>query len=434
GDTGEILNEEFLDSPTVIIDNRKPLNPQRLGKILEKLGKERKKRKEKLKVSEPLKKWFTSFMKNLESYRLNERASETKDFCVVQRFLDGIETYSAKGRLLLSRGLIKGELEPSPRLVDSLFKCSTCGQCYDQLCEDTLEIDGAIVRARHEVAKRGLMPAFGKTSLRNILEEGNPMGMPAEDRTIWWEDLSEKHTFHENEILYWPGCTTAYRLPSVVEATSKVLEQAGVDFGFLGEKEECCGLVLYLAGLWKEAEEIARLRAEELGGSIRTLVTSCAGCFFAFSKIYPKLGISLPFKVLHTSQLFDTIIEGGRIRFRSFDERLAWHDPCDLGRHSGVYREPRSVIRAIPGVELKEGHLSKEHSLCCGGGGGLMAYDLGLAEKVATSKIREDLALQGVKWVATGCPACLLTLRAASKSESVDMQILDLSELLVKAL
>jgi Fe-S oxidoreductase len=433
-DTGETINDSSQGSHLFIVDSRDHLDPRQLKDALDDLENATQDTKETLRGRAPIYRWFTNFMNLVEGFRIDERSLGEKAFCVVQRFFNGVETFSSKGRLVLSRGLMKGELEPSERLVDSLFSCTTCGQCYDQLGVDSLEMENAVVRARREITGRGFGPGFGGSALRNILEERNPMGMPAEDRTLWWEELGDRQLYQGNEVLYWPGCTTAYRLPEVVEATSRVMETAGIDFGLLGEGEGCCGLILYLAGLWDQAVDIAEERVEELNGTVETLVTSCAGCYYAFSRIYPRLGVSPPFRVFHTSHLFDSLIQQDRFDFKSLKRRVVWHDPCDLGRHCGVYMPPRSVLRSISKLDLVEPPLNGEHALCCGGGGGVMAYDIDLAERMASAKLEDEFSSLGVDGVVTGCPACILNLRSASRGTGWDGEILDLSQCLLRAL
>jgi Fe-S oxidoreductase len=420
--------------PYVILDDREPLDAKALSEKLDELNEKGLEGKQILRDSIPLNLWFAEYLKTGEGFRVDERAEEEKDFCVVQRFFGGVETYSAKGRLLVSKGLLKGELEVSDKVVDILYSCTSCGQCYDQLGEGTLEINTAIVRAREEVVEKGMEPRHCRVALENIRGEGNPMGMPEEDRAIWWEGIEEEFGYSGNEVLYWPGCTTSYRLPGIVESTAEILKKVKVDFGLLGESETCCGLVLYLNGQRDEAAANARSVLEGFSSSVKTLVTSCAGCYYAFSKVFSKLGVPPRFRVLHTSQLFEELIEDGRLSPCKMKERVAWHDPCDLGRHCGVYRAPRRVLEAVPGLDVAHSPLNREHTLCCGGGGGVMAYDIGLAERVAAQKLEEDLAPLDAGSIVTGCPACILNLRSATREGYPRLDVMDLSELLVKAL
>jgi Fe-S oxidoreductase len=419
--------------PYVILDDREPLDAKALSKKLDELSEKVLEGRQFLRSSIPLNLWFAEYLKTGEGFRVDERDDE-KDFCVVQRFFGGIETYSAKGRLLVSKGLFRGELEASEKVVDILYSCTSCGQCYDQLSEGTLEINTAIVRAREEVVRNGMEPRHCRVALENIRGEGNPMGMPREDRTIWWEEIKEAFGYNGNEVIYWPGCTTSYRLPRIVESTAKILEKARVDFGLLGANETCCGLLLYLNGQWDEAVGNARSVLKGFNPSVKTLVTSCAGCYYTFSRVFSKLGVQPRFRVLHTSQLFEELIMDGHLSLGNIKGRVAWHDPCDLGRHCGVYQAPRRVLEAVSGLDVVHSPLSGEHTLCCGGGGGVMAYDIELAERVAAKKLEEDLAPLKAGSIVTGCPACILNLRSATREGNLALDVLDLSELLVKAL
>jgi len=369
-----------------------------------------------------------AFFQSTEGYRLDAESG----YCVVQRFLGGAETYSSKGRLLLCRGLANGELEATDRLSDSVFNCTACGQCYDQHTSEALSINNAIVDARQTLVARGRQPARCASLMRNLLDHGNPMGLDAEDRTLWYNEVAEEFAYRGNSVLYWPGCTTSYRLPEVVEATVKVLESAEVDFGMLGDSERCCGLTLYLLGQWSEAQSYASWLAEELKTrKVDTLVTSCAGCYYAFKKVYQHLGAPLPFKVKHTSELYDQLLKEGRLPTMKSSGVYMWHDPCDLGRHCGVYDPPRRVLNALDGAKLVEPILSRRHAVCCGAGGGLWAYDEALTSKVAEQKVTEGIP-EGVDCVVTGCPTCELNMRYAASLHRPELAVADLSQVIAK--
>jgi glycolate oxidase len=203
-----------------------------------------------------------------------------------------------------------------------------------------------------------------------------------------------------------------------------------VDFGLLGEGERCCGLILYLLGLWDEAgvnAEGINKEMRELG--VRKIVTGCAGCYYAFTRVYPTLGVNPAFEVYHTSQLMDDAVHLGELQPKALKGSYVWHDPCDLGRHCGVFEPPRRVLRAIQGLELVEPPLNRENTLCCGAGGGLMMYNLDLAERIARSKISDELSRLAVDGVVTGCPACILNLKHAASSTQRNMAVYDLAEL-----
>jgi Fe-S oxidoreductase len=280
------------------------------------------------------------------------------------------------------------------------------------------------LKARNEITELEGVPEQFDIILDNISINGNPQGLEKGDRTMWFEEQAEKFSMNGNSILYWAGCTTAYRVPEVVESTTSVLDKLGLDFGMQGVEEGCCGLILYLTGQWGEAEENA-LEVMRMVGGVETLVTGCAGCYYTFSYVYNELGVQVPFKVLHTSQLLDLVLEERKLKPLKGD--FMWHDPCDLGRHSGVYQPPREVLRRIPDLNLVEYPLNMEHTVCCGAGGGLWTFREELTDHVSHQKMMVTVP-KGVDGVITGCPTCLLSIRNTARVHRPGMKVFDLTE------
>jgi len=431
GDDEPIANPR---SPSILVDSREPVDIRGLSESLRALKESEEGMRENLMRASSIYRRAAISIQARDGYRLAREAGSDSGFCVVHPFFEGVETYSSKGRLLLSRGLLRGELKATPRLIESVYSCTACGQCYDQLSNGTLEVNNAIIRTRCEVVRRGMGPVQSVMAVKNILGTGNPMGMPPEDRTLWYEDLAEDHAFDGNRVLFWPGCSTSYRLPEIVESTAHVLEEADVDFGVLGEGEGCCGLIMYLSGHWEEAERNARDLTKMMADSgAQTLLTNCAGCYYAFTRIYQFLKTPLHLRVLHTSQLMHELIRDERLSPGPIEGRYTWHDPCDLGRHCHVYEPPRRVLGCIEGLELVEPELTREHAICCGAGGGLWMYDPGLAERVSQQKLREAVPA-GVDGIVTGCPACILGLKNAARELNPGLKVLDLSEIVERSL
>ncbi|MBN2334836.1 (Fe-S)-binding protein [Candidatus Bathyarchaeota archaeon] len=438
GDDAQIIigysGENKPGAPVLLVDTGEPITLQELEESVSEQAKARDGKRDQTKSLSQLPLQAAAYLQSREGYRLRERMSGGAGFCVVQRFLGGHETYSSKGRLLLSRALSRGELEASPRLVDVMYSCTACGQCYDQHSSGVLEINNAIIKTRNTIAEQGKAPKLCGRLMDNLEAEGNPMGLPSEDRALWYDETADERTYGGNDVLYWPGCITSYRLPELVDANAAVLDAAGVDYGLLGKEEGCCGIILYLLGFWEEARrnaaEVSRVWEER---SVRTVVTSCAGCYYAFTRVYPHLGVTLGVKVLHTSQFYDLLVRQGRLTLGERRGGVVWHDPCDLGRHCGVYEPPRRVLRAVPGLSLVEPGLSREHAVCCGAGGGLWTYNEGVAGDVGRQKVLE--AIPGdVDGVVTGCPTCLLSLRNSARDARPGLKVYDLGEFLRETL
>lgn len=237
-------------------------------------------------------------------------------------------------------------------------------------------------------------------------------------------------------IVYFLGCMATYRLPSIAEATIKILKHAGVDFKTLGEDEWCCGSVTLRTGFNEEAEFLARHNVEALkeAGADR-VVTACAGCFRTLSVDYPKiLGEELPFEVVHFPTLLKELIEEGKIQFPE-DEQIAvtYHDPCHIGRHMGIYDDPREALEAIPNVELREMFKNRENASCCGAGGGVRSTNRDLARGAADTRI-EEAEETGASVLTTACPFCTFNLRESTERSESEVEMLDFPEFVAKIL
>jgi heterodisulfide reductase subunit D len=425
----EVFNN-LDERPIVIIDNYEYYNPEKLIKALKELEKSNNLERSSLRKTKPLNRWIIDKLSTNPNYRLDSDKLDI-GYCVAEVDSPLSQATSSKGRLLLCRGLLKNELEASDSLTDTMFRCTTCGQCYDDVHSEELRINNAIIRARHEIVKKRGYNAPLRSILKNVAETGNPSGLTKEDRVLWYEDIAEEYFFKHNKYLYWTGCTTSYRLPDIVDSTVKIFEESELNFGLLGNQESCCGLILYLAGYFEEAEKQAKRvvkEAKKMG--VRHVITSCAGCYYAFSRVYKELGVDIGFKVSHTTQLFDRLIKDRKLITGDVKGRYTWHDPCDLGRHSGVYEAPRNVLASIQGLEIIEPILTGQHTRCCGGGGGLMAYDYDLSRSIAESKYKHDIYPLKVEGIITGCPACILNLRGVN---TVGSRVIDISQIIYES-
>ncbi|MFQ5711819.1 MAG: heterodisulfide reductase-related iron-sulfur binding cluster [Candidatus Geothermarchaeales archaeon] len=363
-------------------------------------------------------------------------------YCPMAPFYGGVETWSAKGRLLLTRALVRGDLKPTRKLVDSIFTCTTCGLCYAQCVGSEFELYRALEFARQELSKEGLSPEVFRAASQIILEKGRPylFSTPVE-RVGWLRDLPDVSIPREAEVLYWVGCTTSYLLTNIAKSTFTVLKNAGIDFMITGEDEGCCGLLLVHGGLWGEAEENAMKIVEKLRATgAKRLVTGCSGCYYAFNKVYPELlGVQMPMEVLHTSQILNHLMGNDSLKLGSLEMRVTWHDPCTLGRHCGVYEPPREVLRSIPGLHFSEMPLNRAYGRCCGGGGGFWGFNRDVAMKISSSYLVEDVSNLGVEAVVTACPTCYLNLsrtarRLRRRVKGFKVDVYDLAEVVGKAL
>lgn len=355
-------------------------------------------------------------------------------YCTVAQSFEGIETWSSKGRTILIRGLQNEELPISKKVIDILYTCTGCGLCFAQ-CFEELKVHKAILATRHRIVQKNLTPKVFRETARNVLETRDPGAVSIKRRLSWMNDLSVHSLPMQAEILYWVGCTVAYRTPKTAKAFFEILTYANVKFTMLKEREGCCGYVLLSTGLWKEAKKVAKetlLKIEKTRAE--TLVTPCAGCYYTFTKLYPEIfEISFPCEIFHSSQFIENLMKDGELKFKRLNFKVSYHDPCSLGRHSRVFNAPRNVIKAIPNLTLVEMPLNRQLARCCGGGGGLWSFNPDVSINSAYLRLRDVEPLE-VDVLTTACPLCQINLRYASLRKSVPIKVCDINEIVRSAL
>ena len=369
-----------------------------------------------------------------KTFAENKECDSYKGYCTVASSFDGIETWSSKGRVVIVRGLQNGELEISKKIVDVLYTCTECGLCFAR-CSEDLKVHEAILATRRYIAEKGLIPKVFDETAKNIKETGDPGAAPVKHRLSWTKNLPIQTPPKKAKTLYWVGCMVADRTPETAKAFFNIMNHANVEFTMLMKREGCCGYILLSTGLWDEAEK----NAEKVLSGIEetraeTLVTSCAGCYYAFKKLYPKiLGMSLPCKVLHSTHFIEDLIKNGRLDLKKLDARVTYHDPCSLGRHGEVYDAPRNVLEALPGLTFAEMELNRQRSRCGGGGGGLWSFNHKISMESAYLRLN-DLQPLNVDMLTTACPLCQMNFRYASSRKSLPVRVCDITEIVESAL
>lgn len=229
-------------------------------------------------------------------------------------------------------------------------------------------------------------------------------------------------------------------VPELALKIEGIFRRAGIDVVVL-DNGACCGYPLILAGYEEKFAEIARKVMKKVENvEYNVMVVHCPGCLRAFKQFYPKVGFELP-NIYHTTQVLTQLLSKGVLKLeRRIELKVTYHDPCDLGRHLGIYEEPRKVILSIPGLTLTElpEIASRECSRCCGGGGLLRTLIPPLSSQVAVNRLIEDIADLGVQAVITACPTCLKTLRdallVAEALYGVSMNVMDIADLVYEAM
>jgi len=281
------------------------------------------------------------------------------------------------------------------------------------------------------------VPDSLRITVKNIAGTGNPLGEPVENRSNWAKGLGVKTYTNGTELLYFPCCIPAYdpKIQRVAQATANILKEADVDFGILGIKESCCGESVRKAGNEGLFQSLAQSNISAFTeAGVNKIVTTSPHCYHTFKHEYPEFGGN--FEVVHFAQYLAELIKQGRLNFtKEVNKRVAYHDPCYLGRHNNIYDEPREILNSIPGLELVEMPNYRENSLCCGGGGGRIWLETTQGERFSDLRIEQAVEV-GASILAVACPYCMLNFEDSvltlGKSESIEVR--DIAELVQQAI
>jgi glycolate oxidase len=231
----------------------------------------------------------------------------------------------------------------------------------------------------------------------------------------------------------------SYQDINLIPSTLKIMDKANIDYTALGNEEHCCGYISYLVGDQKEFRRSMKKNIshfERMG--LKEIVTTCAGCYRTFKDLYPKQNGFPNIQVYHTVEYLEKLITQGKLSFKNGTEmKVAYHDPCDIGRHMNIYDPPRNAIRAIPSIELIEFPQNRNLAKCCGGGGGLKAFDTEMSLEISYKRVQQALDV-GADTIVSACPACKSNLQLAAarlrKEKKGRMKVMDITELVAEAL
>jgi Fe-S oxidoreductase len=322
---------------------------------------------------------------------------------------------------------------------EDIWRCTTCGSCPQQCPRDVRQIE-SVVSLRRLATEYGVFPNPVKP-LRSVsaslVGAGNPLGEDRQARADWAQDLSVKAFTEEMEVLYFPGCYLSYdpRLKKVARATATILNQAGIDYGILGTKENCCGESIRKTGDEGLFKRLARKNISTfIGSGVKKILVSSPHCYHTFKNEYPEFMVN--FEVVHISQYLSALIDEGRLELKKeYNRRITYHDPCYLGRHNGIYDEPRNALSKIPGLELVEMPDSHKNSLCCGGGGGRIWMETVRGERFSDLRVEQAVGV-GAEVLVTACPYCITHFEDSrlTLKDSESLVVKDITEIIQEAI
>lgn len=330
------------------------------------------------------------------------------------------------------------ELTDSPPLTEfaipaeAIWACTACGACVD-ICPVNNEPMRDILDIRRGlVLMENAFPKQLETAFRGMERAANPWGIPPAERMKWAEGLNVP-TIDQNpspEVLWWVGCapSTEARAQQTARAFAKILNQAGVRYAVLGQKEQCTGDSARRAGREDIFAALAQANVEILNAANpKRIVTTCPHCLHTLKNEYPAFGGH--YQVIHHTQLIQELVEAGKLGLGpAGDGKVTFHDPCYLGRHNQIFSPPRAVLQGT-GLDLVEMPRHADRSFCCGAGGAQMwKEEAEGTQRISAARLAEARAT-GAETLAVGCPFCMIMLNDAAKSEAGGPRLRDVAEI-----
>jgi Fe-S oxidoreductase len=360
---------------------------------------------------------------------------ESCRFCFMCRHVctagvvSGRESDTPRGRALILFKILKGHADYTPELIDAVYRCCLCGLC-ETWCKADCSPPAAALAARADLVAQGKAPLAAETIRNQLLQTGNPFGLPPEERFL---ALGSADLFRQQaEVVYYVGCDTAYRQPHVAAAMLKILAAAKVAFTLL-RNERSTGKPLWLLGYRDEARAMAtQLAAAICSARPKVLVTTCPSAFDAFKSDYPAMGCDLGgIEILHATQYIDRLMEQKTLVLRGQDAVTAtFLDGTYLGRTRAVFEEPRRILARIGGINLREMAWTRELAYACGESGGVFRLLHPELSRRMAARVQEEATKTGARMLVTTCPATKSLLQNAGHT---NLTVRDIVEIVADA-
>ncbi len=359
----------------------------------------------------------------------------------------GGETAAASEGEMLAQAIVENDLIGNVITEEEIWACTTCRNCEDQCPVMNEHVDKIIDMRRYLVLTEGKMDQEIQRAVMNIERQGNPWGINRKERENWRDAREDVHVptvremekaGEEFEYLFWVGSMGSYdnRSQKVALSFSKIMNEAGIKFAILGNKERNSGDTPRRIGnefLFQElaAKNISTFQKH----GIKKIVTCDPHAYNTLKNEYPEFGLE-DVEVYHHSELLAQWLKEGKIKpVHEVDETITFHDSCYLGRYNEVYQPPREVLEAIPGVKVVEMERSFDTGMCCGAGGGLMWTEEDTGSRINVARTEQALEVNP-SVISSGCPYCLTMLSDGTKAKEVenDVQTLDIVEILEQSI
>jgi Fe-S oxidoreductase len=329
---------------------------------------------------------------------------------------------SPNGRLKIAQKVFEDqEISAEERI--GLYTCTLCSMC-DLTCQEEINISEIIHSSKVRLVESNKAPLeIHNKIINDITKNDNSVGGKPDERLNWLpEEYLKEEVFEkkDSDTLLYFGCMSSFRVKESATNPYKILKDAGYDFKIL-KSEPCCGEYVYSSGNLRIASTIfeENIKLFKTIG-IKNIIVTCGGCLYAFDKVYRKLFHNFDIKIRHIVDVIHELEKQGKIKLKSLNKVITYHDPCRVGRKykSGpLYTEPREILKKC-GLEINELTQNPENCPCCGAGSGIRGVDSSICVKIG-----KDLFNQiKTKEIVSSCPLCVFNFRYVNYKNQTDKE------------
>ncbi|MHA1379422.1 MAG: (Fe-S)-binding protein [Candidatus Helarchaeota archaeon] len=373
----------------------------------------------------------------IKYYYLCNNCGSCRQLCTLFR-TDLTEALSPRSRMTIAGNLYLNTLGVTQKVKDIIFSCTLCGLCNDS-CPSGVDVVETVKATRRYILEKGEGPESLNQLINSLFGDKNIFMLDNEDRMEWAADIEDEikdKLKKQSENAIFIGCQESFKgsLYNIPEALVKIFNKVGYDYTLLGDDEWCCGAPYFLLGLEDEkVKGFVEHNIEQMSAlGVKNIITTCPGCYKAWNDDYKKFNKEMVFNIKHSTEIIADLIKEGKLKIeKELKKKVVFQDPCELGRHSGIYEAPRIILKSIPGLELIKLEREKADAYCCGGGGLCKAAYPETATDIAKSVVGKYIEA-GAELIATSCPACFDNL--AIGIDGRDICLLDIHDLVMELL
>jgi len=367
------------------------------------------------------------------------RCGYCRNVCPIYQVV-GWESATPRGKISLAREIfaLDHDEQMTDEFVHRVSQCTLCGACAHE-CSTDIDTRRLWVELRERIAAMGKSPKGYENLRKNLLANKNITTTGNDERLDWADDLDDPARLqprNDADVCYFVGCVSSFfpQASEIAMAVAEILTTANINFTTLGGDEWCCGFPLSGSGFAEDGREFIRHNVERIKDlGIHTVIASCPSCYHVWKVDAAESLEGYELNVYHVTEYLAMLIRDKQIRLKEMNDVITYHDPCDLGRNSGIFQAPRDIIQSIPGATFVELKHNRMDALCCGGGGNLQSVDQELTSAISAMRVQE-IKESGASIVVSACQQCMKILSVAVRKAGLPVKVMDLSQLVLKLL